>query len=183
MSINESTLPSQLTPTKKTPWLVIVLVILLLGVTGAFVYKYYQLKQQPPQTQSTSSIIPPREPSPIKGDALLKPGSLENVTLWVDFGDGKRYESISDITYSEQKTPMGFLKANAQGIKREMGFSEFSVKELIKADTDDLTQAIGNYSNSDLFAWGCYINGRLCVSSLENIQSNDTVEWKYEAKQ
>lgn len=92
--------------------------------------------------------------------------------------------NLYQILLTQNRKPqLGFLKANAQGIKREIGFSEFSVKELIKADTDDLTQAIGNYSNNDLFAWGCYINGRLCLSSLENIQSNDIVEWKYEEKQ
>lgn len=47
--------PTPLTLKKKKPWLLITLVVLLLGTTGTFAYKYYQLKQQ---VDDQSTLLP-----------------------------------------------------------------------------------------------------------------------------
>ncbi|MBU1071038.1 hypothetical protein KKG65_01340 [Patescibacteria group bacterium] len=54
------TQPTQLIPTKKTPWFLIILIILLASTTGIFAYKYFQLKQQLDQL----SLIPEPTPTP-----------------------------------------------------------------------------------------------------------------------
>jgi len=65
----ENTPPTQTPPPKtKKPYLLISLVVLLLGATGTFAYKYYQVKQQLDNQQSTPLPSPQlvvSSPSPV----------------------------------------------------------------------------------------------------------------------
>ncbi|MBI2597019.1 hypothetical protein HYW41_02595 [Candidatus Daviesbacteria bacterium] len=124
-----------------------------------------------------------QEPGPITNDAILPPGSLKDVQLVINFGQGKKYEALQDVIYAEEKTPLGLLKGNRFGIKREMKFDKFYADELIVVDKNNNLQSIGDYKNDYNYKWVSYVNSKAVSNqSTYPLQDKDLVEWIYGTK-
>ena len=80
-------------PKKKTPWLLIAIIILLLSVTGVLGYKYYELKQQMDNQQTTPSPSPQlvvSSPSPITSPST----ELDPMAGWKTYNNSRFNYSI-----------------------------------------------------------------------------------------
>jgi len=70
-------------------WLLVVLVILLLGVTGVFAYKYYELKQQVKKqpAPSTLPVVTTLSPTPI----LSPQPTIDPTTSWKSYSNSTHH--------------------------------------------------------------------------------------------
>ncbi len=134
---------------------------------------------QKPNDPSKSSGF---QPGPILNDALLPPGSVRDVQLVINFGQGKKYEALQDVIKDDEKTPLGLLKGNKFGIKREMNFDKYYADELIEIDSNNL-QSIGDYKNDSSHKWTSYVNSKVVSNpSSYPLKDKNLVEWIYEVK-
>lgn len=109
-----STYPTlQSTPTSKTPWILIVLVVILLGITSYFGYQNYQLKQQlssqqpspTPLIESPTVInnqsVPKQSPTQITKQIIIK----KKTEFAGETSTSFSFKYPSDWVYSETPLP------------------------------------------------------------------------------
>lgn len=111
------------TPKKKIPWLLISFVVLLLGATGAFAYKYYELKQEL-DNQSPISLPSPQlvvtSPSPV----VSSPADNDPTADWKMYNNGNysyslkypsSWKTIPSITKGSKTESVGLHGAGLRG--------------------------------------------------------------------
>lgn len=134
---------SQPTPKKKTLWLVIILAFLLLGTTGIFAYKYYELKQQIASQQSapspspkpvTSSPLGTLPPEPLRKDQEspqsptsppISGADLSEIEYTLPDGWNATIRSGKDDLFLSPKEEGGFLAIKVYSYDGKIGRREY----------------------------------------------------------
>ncbi|MFH2019651.1 MAG: hypothetical protein ABII80_03505 [bacterium] len=122
-------------PTKKTPWLVIVLVIVLVGVAGYFGFQNYHLRQQLalslPETVSISSPVPSpsmldgQEQTPTPTASPTKGASLSEIKYTLPDGWVAEIRSEMNDLYLSPSEEGGYLAIKVYSYAGNTGRREY----------------------------------------------------------